>query len=208
MAALGLALLVVYGVGVFGTGYLVRRRRRQPTPFRLGRARGVPMVVEAVMAAALGLLVAGPAVGLFRTGGRISVLSGGASHALGVVLFLAGLAVVAAAQTAMGSSWRVGVDSTERTELVTKGLFSLVRNPIYFALVAMAAGEALIVGNVVALIAVPAIVAAVGLQVRLVEEPHLRAVHGNVYVDYCATTGRYIPPLRRRRRGDAQLLLR
>lgn len=166
------------------------------------------MVVEAVMAASLGLLVAGPAAGLLRTGWRISLLSGGASHALGVVLFLAGLAVVAAAQTAMGASWRVGVDSTERTELVTKGLFSLVRNPIYAALVAMAAGEALIVGTVVALIAVPAIAAAVGLQVRLVEEPYLRAAHGNAYVDYCATTGRYIPPLRRRRRGDAQLLLR
>jgi protein-S-isoprenylcysteine O-methyltransferase Ste14 len=34
----------------------------------------------------------------------------------------------------MGASWRIGVDPSERTDLVTGGAFALVRNPIFSAM--------------------------------------------------------------------------
>ena len=37
------------------------------------------------------------------------------------------------AQAQMGASWRVGIDSANRTELVSKGLFTISRNPIFLA---------------------------------------------------------------------------
>jgi protein-S-isoprenylcysteine O-methyltransferase Ste14 len=36
-------------------------------------------------------------------------------------------------QYQMGNSWRVGVDPHETTELVSRGLFTVVRNPIFTA---------------------------------------------------------------------------
>lgn len=47
---------------------------------------------------------------------------------LGLGLAVIGLALVLAAQQAMGDSWRIGVDPSERTGLVTTGAFATVRN--------------------------------------------------------------------------------
>ncbi len=51
----------------------------------------------------------------------------------GGVLALAGVVFAFAAQSTMGASWRIGVDTSERTELVTHGLFTVIRNPIFTA---------------------------------------------------------------------------
>ncbi len=58
-----------------------------------------------------------------------------ATGVVGLVLALVGFVGVLAAQTGMRSSWRIGVEGTEHTELVTAGLFALVRNPIFTAMV-------------------------------------------------------------------------
>ena len=48
------------------------------------------------------------------------------------------------------------------------------------------------------MVAVLLLVAAVQLQVRVVEEPYLRRVHGRVYRGYAARVGRFVPGLGRR----------
>lgn len=58
----------------------------------------------------------------------LAIVSGG-------VLTLAGVGLAIAAQSTMGTSWRIGVDTGERTDLVTNGLFASIRNPIITALV-------------------------------------------------------------------------
>jgi protein-S-isoprenylcysteine O-methyltransferase Ste14 len=97
------------------------------------------------------------------------------------------------AQVAMGRSWRIGVDPDERTELVTAGPFALVRNPIFSAMIPTALGLALIVPSVVALAGLAALIVALELQVRVVEEPHLIRTHGEAYREYAARTGRFVP---------------
>src|SRR5437667_3994671 len=62
--------------------------------------------------------------------GTIGALDVGALHGFGIPLAAAGGLTVFLAQIDMGASWRVGVDEKERTELVTGGWFSIVRNPI------------------------------------------------------------------------------
>jgi protein-S-isoprenylcysteine O-methyltransferase Ste14 len=42
-------------------------------------------------------------------------------------------------------------------------------------------------------------VASIEVQVRVVEEPYLLRVHGQVYRDYLATVGRFVPRLGLRR---------
>jgi protein-S-isoprenylcysteine O-methyltransferase Ste14 len=115
----------------------------------------------------------------------------------GLVLALAGFAATLAAQTGMGASWRIGVDPAERTALVTDGVFAHVRNPIFTAMAAALAGVVLTVPTWVSVLALVALVVAVQLQVRAVEEPYLRSVHGPAYADYAARAGRFLPGIGR-----------
>jgi protein-S-isoprenylcysteine O-methyltransferase Ste14 len=127
----------------------------------------------------------------------IGAVDGPGAHALGVVLFGLGLAATLYAQLTMGESWRVGVDESERTDFVTGGPFGVVRNPIFAAMIPTSLGLALMVPNVVAFAGFAALVLALEIQVRLVEEPYLRRVHGQAYASYAARTGRFAPGIGR-----------
>ena len=56
---------------------------------------------------------------------------------------------------------------------------------------------ALLTPNPVAILAVAALVIALELQVRRVEEPHLLRVHADAYRTYAARTGRFLPGIGR-----------
>lgn len=99
----------------------------------------------------------------------------------------------------MGASWRIGVDPRERTDLVTSGLFSHVRNPIFTGMSAVALGLALLVPSWPALLAVGVLAAGLELQVRLVEEPYLIAQHGESYSRWARRAGRFLPGVGRLR---------
>ncbi|WP_181791021.1 methyltransferase family protein, partial [Streptomyces phytophilus] len=116
----------------------------------------------------------------------------------GLAVTLAGMGATFVAQTNMGASWRVGVAAGERTELVTAGLFAHVRNPVFTAMTTAATGLALLLPNAVSVTALAALVVAVELQVRVVEEPYLTAVHGDAYAAYTARTGRFLPGVGRK----------
>lgn len=94
---------------------------------------------------------------------------------------------------------RVGVQEGERTELVTGGPYAVVRNPFFAALLPAAVGFALLVPNVVALLALLALIVALELQTRVVEEPYLLRAHGATYADYAARVGRFAPAFGRLR---------
>jgi protein-S-isoprenylcysteine O-methyltransferase Ste14 len=114
---------------------------------------------------------------------------------VGVSLMGAGLAGTLAAQLDLGQSWRIGVDSSEQTDLVTDGAFAVVRNPIFSAMSMFAVGACLALGTRSAQLAAAAMIAAVQAQVRLIEEPYLERIHGDRYVEYCNAVGRFVPRL-------------
>ncbi|KWX20529.1 protein-S-isoprenylcysteine methyltransferase [Mycolicibacterium wolinskyi] len=114
-------------------------------------------------------------------------------HGLGIVVAVAGITLTLLAQLGLGASWRIGVDETERTELVTTGPFALVRNPIFTALLGTLTGLALMVPNPAAIAGLVIAAAGIELQVRKVEEPYLRRVHGAAYTNYTAAVGRFLP---------------
>jgi protein-S-isoprenylcysteine O-methyltransferase Ste14 len=97
------------------------------------------------------------------------------------------------AQLAMSRSWRIGVDASERTALVTRFPFTLVRNPIFTCMIAALLGIALCCPTPVSFVSPLLLLAALSVQVRLVEEPYLLASHGTSYRDYAARTGRFVP---------------
>jgi protein-S-isoprenylcysteine O-methyltransferase Ste14 len=111
----------------------------------------------------------------------------------GIALFAAGIAGTLWAQLAMGESWRVGVDPSERTTLVVAGPFRWVRNPIFTAMTTATLGLALLVPNVASLAALVSLMLALEMHVRLVEEPYLRRTHGDSYERYASSAGRFFP---------------
>ena len=118
---------------------------------------------------------------------------------IGVATVIIGIAVTLAAQWAMGASWRADVDESARTPLVTDGPFRVVRNPILSATATTLLGLALMVPNILSAIMLVAVVTAMQIQVRLVEEPYLLRVHGDAYRAYAGRTGRFVPLIGRRR---------
>lgn len=113
---------------------------------------------------------------------------------LGGGLGVVGLGVCAVAQATMGSSWRVGIDTSYRTDLVTGGIFQWIRNPTYLGLDLVNLGlwsiwpTTLVAGYVVLFFIVT------DIQVRC-EEEHLAAVHGAAYREYLGRSWRYLPGL-------------
>jgi protein-S-isoprenylcysteine O-methyltransferase Ste14 len=95
----------------------------------------------------------------------------------------------------MGRNWRMAVAPDQQTELVTAGLYGLVRHPIY------ALSILLMVCTVVVAPTAPVLVMAV-IHISLMltkarnEERFLVGRHGAQYRRYMQRTGRFVPRLR------------
>ena len=191
-----IGLEVVFFALAFGWRSWVQWRRTGSTGFIRPR-RGAPpaeLAGSVGFVAALVLLVAAPiadAAGM----ARIATLDVGWAAVAGAVLGVGGIALTLVAQLAMGDSWRIGVDDSQRTDLVTTGVFAKVRNPIFTAMLIATGGLALLVPNPVSIAALVVLAAALEVQVRFVEEPYLARTHGPTYLDYRAATGRFLPTL-------------
>jgi protein-S-isoprenylcysteine O-methyltransferase Ste14 len=195
MAPAALALYVVFALLSFGWRTWLQFQRTGDHGFRglsgpLLSAAGVGGFL--LSAGGIAALLA-PLADLFG-GGRIAVAPLPASiRAAGLALMPFGIVLTLIAQMEMGASWRIGVDPSEKTELVTTGLFAWVRNPIYTAMLTTLVGLVLAVPNVLA--AVAYFVAFVGLElhVRKVEEPYLLRLHPERFREYARRVGRFVP---------------
>lgn len=199
--AVAVAALAVYalylGVG-FGLRTWVQWRRTSDTGWRgiSGRFGSPEWWAGVLFTVALVAGVLGPITALLGLE-PVAVLDGATTHLLGAALAFAGVLATVATQLAMGTSWRIGVDDTETTELVTTGPFALTRNPIFAAMATTGLGLGLMVPNLVAMLGFVLLVVALQLQVRVVEEPYLLRTHATRYESYAASVGRFLPGLGR-----------
>ena len=109
----------------------------------------------------------------------------------GVLLISAGLIVFSLAFLNFGDSWRVGVDYETPGALVTRGIFSLTRNPIYVFIDSWFIGTFLINGTLIFLVLAVLAIAAQHWQV-LREEEFLKKRHGEAYESYRNKVPRYL----------------
>lgn len=196
MTWLAIGAYVVYLLVAFVVRTIIQVRRTGDSGFRglSGRFGSAEWWAGFLFVVALVVGVAAPIAGVLGLP-TIDWIDHRAVNIVGLLLAAVGISVTLAAQLRMGSEWRIGVDESEQTNLVTDGLFALVRNPIFTAMGLTGLGLTLMVPNVVALIGFLALLLALELQVRVVEEPYLRTLHGHAYARYEATTGRFLPAL-------------
>jgi protein-S-isoprenylcysteine O-methyltransferase Ste14 len=110
---------------------------------------------------------------------------------IGVILLTAALVWTLIAQADMGKSWRIGVDKDVATELVSRGLFKLTRNPIFLGMRVMLLGVFLTLPNLLSFTTLILGEVLMQIQVRL-EEEHLLKLHGVAYQQYQKQTRRWI----------------
>ena len=203
MPRLALALCLLWFVSLFLFRSIVQWKKTGSTGVKgfHGSIGSVPWL--AGVSASLGLALAplAPMATLFGWPGGHLFVESDALHLTGAALALVGIVGALAAQLSMGTSWRVGVDETEKTDLVTSGLFAWVRNPIFTFIWISVAGLVLLVPSPLALLAGALTVAGIELQVRAVEEPYLEHSHGEAYSRYTNDVGRFWPGIGRLHRG-------
>jgi protein-S-isoprenylcysteine O-methyltransferase Ste14 len=193
MPSLALVLYGVFFFVAFGWRTWVQWRRTGDTGLRLrARPGSVQWWAKLGFIVALAAGVLAPVAGLAGLD-PIELLDRSGLQAVGAGVAVIGIVATALAQLQMGVSWRIGVDPSERTGLVTDGVFAWVRNPIFTAMLIAAAGFTLLVGNWVAIAGFVALVVALEVQVRLVEEPYLLTAHGAAYRTYAGRSGRFVP---------------
>lgn len=175
---LPVSFLVVF---VWRTLAVWRRTGINPIAFRrgdgvhdyLGR---VFIAVEVSIASAIVAFVTGQGGWL----GPLPSLDHPSVELAGAVLLVVSTAWAAIAQAQMGASWRIGIDHTHPTTLVTDGLFRFSRNPIFLAMHVALIGFFCALPTVVMLVVLVLGHTLLNVQVRL-EEAFLAETHGDRY---------------------------
>jgi protein-S-isoprenylcysteine O-methyltransferase Ste14 len=184
---------VIWCLGVAGW-FIIRyphERRARRTP-RLRRSdRGRELVLMAISAAGLGIL---PAVYVFINAPAFADYAFRPWQAwLGAAVFAAALWLFYRTHKDLGRNWSVTLEVRERHTLVTDGVYSRVRHPMYSAFWLWALAQALLLPN---WIAGPAGFVGFGTLFFLRvgrEEALMIETFGDEYRRYMARTARVLP---------------
>ena len=189
-----LLLLAFYGMTVVRA--LLVRRRTGINPVKLQADDSVFEATGRVLKASIGTWLLISLVYAFAPGLKpwlvpIQYLETEAVYRTGVIVAAIAIVWIGIGQAQMAASFRMGVDSSEKTALVRRGLFSWSRNPIYLGLLAGVGGFFLVAPNALSFGAFVAAWIGIKIQVRL-EEEYLLSKHGDVYRKYRSAVHRWI----------------
>ncbi|MXW06585.1 MAG: isoprenylcysteine carboxylmethyltransferase family protein [Gammaproteobacteria bacterium] len=184
---------VVLAILIFGFRVVIQKKRTGDTGLRVSTQLSSPVqrvatYLQIVVLLAVLTIVILESLGTLKPHFEIATVG----KIVGLTLCGLGATLTMVSQYQMGESWRIGVDETEKTELVTHGMFSYSRNPIYCGMLIVGLGFLVLVPHT--FMAMSFILAFIGidLQVRKIEEPHLERVFGEEYDEYTRRTNRYI----------------
>ncbi|MDO4345605.1 MAG: isoprenylcysteine carboxylmethyltransferase family protein [Eubacteriales bacterium] len=149
---------------------------------------GFILFVEVTMKiAAILVFIAGLISIFFETGH-----SPAAVRILGAILSVAGTVIFITAVWTMRDSWRAGVSKTDKTRLVTDGIYQISRNPAFLGFDLLYIGTLLMFFNWILCFLTVFAVIMYHLQIVNVEEDFLLVTFGNEYLQYKKKVCRYI----------------
>jgi protein-S-isoprenylcysteine O-methyltransferase Ste14 len=165
-------------------------------PITFGKADNAHDYIGFVMKILIGLLFV--TILLFSFGNTayqycapILFLENNVLKIIGLILIHISLLWIAIAQYQMSNSWRIGIDEKNKTELVTSGIFSISRNPIFLGMIISVIGIFFIIPNALSFFTAIATYFIIHIQIRL-EEMFLKGQHGEQYLAYKKNTRRLI----------------
>lgn len=111
---------------------------------------------------------------------------------MGLMMLITSFIWIVIAQFQMAKSWRIGIDyAGEKTPLVNEGLFRYSRNPIFLGILLSYLGTFLVIPNMLSFALAVLTYYVIQIQVRM-EEEFLEAQHGSIYMNYKASTRRWL----------------
>lgn len=128
-----------------------------------------------------------------------SILFNNVPGSMAVPLFLkitgipvsgAGLVYFLSAIVKMKKNWRAGIDKTQKTEIVTTGIYGISRNPAFVGFDLIYIGTALSFPNIFNILFSAITLFIIHLQI-LEEEKFLTSVFGKQYIEYRQKVKRY-----------------
>jgi protein-S-isoprenylcysteine O-methyltransferase Ste14 len=110
----------------------------------------------------------------------------------GTILIVAGYAGTLWCYSALGASWRIGVNKEEKTVLIDRGPYRSVRHPIYLFQILMLIGSAALLTTLLSVIII--MIHSICILIKaLDEESYLLETHYHEYSNYISRTGRFFP---------------
>lgn len=180
-----ITLIIFYGCYF---GKMIRQKSRGIQTDQLGKGKsGFGKFVEITMKIAAVLVAAAEIVSIFIG----TSICPAAVRIIGAVMSVSGTGLFIAAVSTMRNSWRAGVSKTDKTELVTNGIFRISRNPAFLGFDLLYIGILLMFFN--GILCALTVLAAVmyHLQIVYVEEKFLGDSFGNEYLQYKKKVRRY-----------------
>lgn len=184
---IAIVILAAFYACYYGKMFIQKKKGIKTTQVGKGKTGFVKVVECTMMAASVAVVVAEV----------VSIVLGTCllppwARWLGVGIAALGVVIFIIAVLTMRDSWRAGVSKTDKTELVTNGIFSISRNPAFLGFDLVYIGILLMFFNWV-LFAVSAFAALMfHLQIVNVEEDFLLEAFGEEYLQYRKTVNRYI----------------
>lgn len=111
---------------------------------------------------------------------------------VGIIIAFIGNVIFVCSVIMMRDSWRAGVSKTDKTELVTRGIYQISRNPAFLGFDLVYIGILLMFFNWVLFGVSAFAIIMFHLQIVNVEEDFLIATFGNEYLDYKRKVNRYL----------------
>ena len=179
-------LAVFYGV-YFGKSLIQRRKGVQTDQMAKGKEKGRRLSIERLLKIATYMVVPAEVISII-TAEQTPVT---ALTALGVMLALAGDIFFIVSVVTMRDNWRAGIAEHDKTEMVTKGIYAISRNPAFLGFDCVYIGFLLMFFNWPLLVLSVFAIVMLHLQI-LQEEKYLEETFGAEYTQYKAKTYRYL----------------
>ena len=137
--------------------------------------------------AAILVFIAGLVSIFLETGNSLTAI-----RIIGAITSVGGTVIFIVALWTMRDSWRAGVSKTDKTELITNGIYHLSRNPAFLGFDLLYIGTLLMFFNWILCFLTVFAVIMYHLQIVNVEENFLLVAFGNEYLQYKKKVCRYI----------------
>jgi protein-S-isoprenylcysteine O-methyltransferase Ste14 len=110
----------------------------------------------------------------------------------GVLFAVTGLIGFGLSLKTFGDSFRVGIDDEKPDKLITNGMFSISRNPIYVSFIFFFSGLILMHPNIASIVMIFCFFVPFVHRQILREEKFMKGYYGEQYAEYCKKVRRYL----------------
>lgn len=178
-------LLVFYGC-YFGKMFMQKKKGIQTDQIGKGKTGFVKMI-ELTMKVATLLVPVMEVISISLNISNLPLIV----RDVGIIIAILGDIVFAISVWTMKDSWRAGVSPTDKTELVTTGIYQISRNPAFLGFDLVYIGVCLMFFNWVLLLVSVFAMLMFHLQIVNVEEEFLLDSFGEEYISYKKKVNRY-----------------